>query len=194
MRGCVAKGWLALVLALSVSRSVRPSVLHAQETVRAHVMGDPLPGRDAPAFSLPYLTAEGPGPADQPFTLRAELGRVVVLAFIPGLSDSAAVALIQAFTSQADSLFPGDVTVAAVASASRDAIDDAARRIGIRMKMLPDTAESVRRMYGVTRGSIAVYVVNPFGRISWRDLDINPYSRTSYTIIRSAVTKAGRGA
>jgi peroxiredoxin len=156
-------------------------------------MGDPLPGRDAPAFSLPYLTAEGPGPADQPFKLRAELGRVVVLAFIPGLSDSAAVALVQTFTGQADSLFAGDVTVAAVASTSRNQLDAAARRLGIRLKVLPDTADAVRRMYGVTRGNIAVYVVNPLGRISWRDLDINPYARASYTSIRNAVTKAGRG-
>jgi peroxiredoxin len=192
MRGWLAKGMFFLVLALTVSPSVSRSVLSAQDPVRAHVMGDPLPGRDAPAFSLPYLTAEGSGPVDQPFKLRAELGRVVVLAFIPGLSDSAAVALVQAFTTRADSLFGADVTVAAVSSAGGAKLEASAKALGIRMKVLPDTSESVRRMYGVTRGSIAVYVVNPLGRVSWRDLGINPYSRASYTKIRDAVVKAGR--
>ena len=94
MRGSVAKGITALVLTLPASPLARPSASQAQEPVKAHVMGDPMPGREAPAFSLPYLTAEGPGPADQPFKLRAELGRVVVLAFVPGLTDSAAVLLV----------------------------------------------------------------------------------------------------
>lgn len=155
-------------------------------------MGDPLPGRDAPAFSLPYLTAEGPGPADQPFRLRAELGRVVVLAFVPGLTDSAAVALVQAFTTRADSLFVGEVVVAAVASSDPGHLESRARVLGVRLKVLADSTEGVRRMYGVTRGSIAAYVIDPLGRISWRSLNVNPYARATYSTIRDAVLKAAR--
>jgi peroxiredoxin len=188
----VAKKVLQVVLTLSIFPSFRPSVLSAQDPVRAHVMGDPLPGRDAPAFSLPYLTAEGPGPEDQPFKLRSELGRVVVLAFVPGLGDSAAVALIQAFTSRADSLFAGDVVVAAVASAGRGRLESPIQTLGVRLKVLPDSSEGVRRMYGVTRGSIAAYVIDPLGRVSWRNLNLNPYARATYTTIRDAVRKAGR--
>ena len=65
MRGSVAKGKYLLVLTLAPFLPFRSSVLMAQEPVKAHVMGDPMPGREAPAFSLPYLTAEGPGPADR---------------------------------------------------------------------------------------------------------------------------------
>ena len=180
-----------LALALFLPSGLR--YLHAQESIKAHVMGDPLPGRDAPAFSLPYLTSEGPGPADQPFKLRAELGRVVVLAFIPGLSDSAAVTLVRTFSTRADSLFPGDVAVASVASASGSRLEPGARNLSLRLKLLPDTAESVRRLYGVTRGSIAVYVIDALGRVSWRDLNVNPYAKSSYARIRDAVAKAGRG-
>lgn len=188
----VAKGMFLLVLAHTVLPPVRPSVLRAQEPVKAHVMGDPLPGRDAPAFSLPYLTADGPGPADQPFKLKAELGRVVVLAFVPGLTDSAAVALVQAFTSRADSLFAGDVVVVAVASTGSGRLESPARTLGVRLKVVPDSLEGVRRMYGVTRGSIAAYVIDPLGRVSWRNLNVNPYARATYTTIRDAVRKAGR--
>jgi len=187
-RGSQYRGVLALALFLGIGARA----LHAQQPVKAHLMGDPLPGRDAPAFSLPYVTSEGPGPEDQPFRLRAELGRVVVLAFVPGLTDSAAVALIRAFTSQADSLFAGDVVLASIAPVEGSRVQSAARSLGTRHKMLPDTTEAVRRLYGVNRGSIAVYVINPLGKVSWRDLNVNPYARSSYTKIREAVTKAGR--
>ena len=192
MRESFAKGVFFFVLALPARPPARLPAANAQEPVKAHVMGDPLPGRDAPAFSLPYLTAQGPGPADQPFKLRAELGRVVVLAFVPGLTDSAAAALVRAFSSQADSLFPGDVVVAAVASTGRGRLESPARTLEIRFKVLPDSTEAVRRLYGVTRGSIAAYVIDPLGRVSWRNLNLNPYARATYTKILDAVRKAGR--
>jgi len=179
-----------VVLALSVGPSVRPSVATAQEPVRAHVMGDPLPGRDAPAFSLPYVTMDGPGPADQPFALRAELGRVVVLAFVPRLTDSAATSLVRAFSAGADSLVAGDVVVVAVAPLGVGTMATVARERGIKLKLLADSAGTVRRLYGVSRGSIAIYVMNPLGRIVWRDLELNPFAGASYKRIRDAVTKA----
>ena len=193
MRVPLAIGWLFVVLALSARPPARLPALSAQEPVKAHVMGDPLPGRDAPAFSLPYLTAEGPGPVDQPFKLKAELGRVVVLVFVPGLTDSAAVTLVRTFSSQADSLFAGDVVVAAVTSTGAGRLEAPARTLGVQFKVLPDSTEGVRRMYGVTRGSMAAYVINPLGRVSWRNLDLNPYARTTYTTIRDAVRKARQG-
>ena len=192
MRGWIAKGIVALVLTLPASPPARPPAAHAQEPVKARVMGDPLPGRDAPAFSLPYLTAEGPGPADQPFKLKAELGRVVVLVFVPGLTDSAAVRLVQTFAAQGDSLFAGDVVVAAVASTGSGRLEAPARTLALRLKVLPDSTEGVRRLYGVTRGSMAAYVIDPLGRVSWRNLGLDPYARSTYTTIRDAVRKAGR--
>lgn len=190
MRGSVAKGMCFLVLTLAPFLPMGSQAMMAQEPIKAHVMSDPMPGREAPAFSLPYLTSEGPGPADQPFKLRAELGRVVVLAFVPGLTDSAAVALVRTFSSQADSLFAGDVVVAAVASTGRGRLESPTQSLGIRLKVLPDSSEAVRRLYGVSRGSIAAYVIDPLGRVSWRNLSLNPYAKATYTTIRDAVRKA----
>lgn len=118
------------------------------------------------------------------------MGRVVVLAFVPGLSDSAAISLVRGFTYQADSLFGGDVVVASVVSAAGVQLEPAVRSMDIRLKLLPDTAGAVRRLYGVTRGNIAVYVIDALGRVSWRDLNVNPYVSASYTKIRNAVAKA----
>jgi peroxiredoxin len=125
--------------------------------------------------------------------LRAELGRVVVLAFVPGLTDSAAAALVRALGSGADSLFVGDVAVVALAPVGVARLATVAREQGIRLKVLGDSAGTVRRLYGVNRGSIAVYVVDPLGRVSWRDLELKPFVSSSYKKIRDAVAKAGRG-
>lgn len=189
----LAPGRARLVLALGLSSLIGASPLHGQEPVRAHVMGDPLPGRDAPAFSLPYVTAAGPGPVEQPFTLRAELGRVVVLAFVPGLTDSAAVALVRTFSSGADSMFVGDVVRVVLAPVAMGRLGTVAREQGITVKLLGDSTESIRRLYGVERGSIAVYVVNALGKITWRDLNVNPFVKSTYNRIRDAVSKAVRG-
>src|SRR5262245_25168902 len=56
--------------------------------LKAALVGDPKVGEDAPDFALSYLTAQGPGPADQPFRLRAELGRTVVLLFATSLDST----------------------------------------------------------------------------------------------------------
>lgn len=186
-----ALGMRLLVLALSVGPSVRPSVATAQDPIRAHVMGDPLPGRDAPAFSLPYVTAAGPGPVGQPFVLRAELGRVVVLAFVPGFTDSASVALVRGLES--DSLWSGDVVGATLVPLGVGRLGSVVKDRGISLKALADSSEGVRRLYGVERGSIAVYVVNPLGKVAWRSLNVNPFSRSTYNSIRNEVSKAGRG-
>ena len=181
--------WLVSLVVLSASP---PARLPAQEPVKARLLGDPSPGSEAPAFSLPYFTREGPGPVDQPFTLRAELGRVVVLAFCRGLTDSAAVVLLRTFTSRFDSLFPGEVAVAAVLPDGESALAGAARDNALRIKVLPDTAGRIRRLYGVQRGATGVYVIGQNGRVVWRDLRFNPLLATGYDQIHQAVVAANK--
>lgn len=164
-----------------------PATLQAQVPVRARTMGDPLPGREAPAFALPYATADGPGPA--PFEIRAELGRVVVLAFCAGTTDRAAQALMGAFASRGDSLFAGDVAVAAVLPGSPDSLAASAERMRLSYKLLADVDEDVRRLFGVEKGGTAVYVVGVDGRIVWRELDFNPFLARGYADIQAAVAR-----
>jgi peroxiredoxin len=173
-----------------LSRPFRPAIAEAQEPVKIRAMGDPRPGDEAPAFSLPYFTTEGPGPAEQPFTLRAELGRVVVLAFCRGLTDSTAVVLLRTLTARYDSLFPGQVAVAAVVPDAGPALVEASRANSLQIKLLADTAENVRRMFGVERNQSAVYIIGPTGRVVWRDLRFNPLLARGYGRIRREVDQA----
>jgi thioredoxin-dependent peroxiredoxin len=176
--------WFALALS--------PSRLLSQEPVKIRLTGNPTPGTDAPASSLPYFTAEGPGPADQPFTLRAELGRVVVLAFCRSAADSAAVTLLRAFASRRDSLFPGDVAVAAIVPDRGDSLLAVARGKSLQIKLLSDSGQRVRRLFGVDRSATAVYVVGLDGRVAWRELRFNPFLATAYDRLRRAVIEASR--
>lgn len=180
---------VGLVLCLSASgpRAFRAAPLHAQVPIRARTMGDPLPGREAPAFALPYVTADGPGPA--PFEIRAELGRVVVLAFCAGTTDRAAQALMGAFASRGDSLFAGDVAVAVAVPGSVDSLAAVAARMRLSYKLLADASEDVRRLFGIEKGGTAVYVVGLDGRIVWRELDFNPFLARGYADIQAAIAK-----
>ena len=165
----------------------RPSDLSAQVPIRARTMGDPLPGRQAPAFTLPFSTSAGPGAA--PFDIRAELGRVVVLAFCAGTADRAAQALLGAFATRGDSLFAGDVAVAVAIPAGQDSLSGAAGRMRLSYKLLADRDEDVRRFFGVEKGALAVYVVGIDGRIVWRDLDFNPFLARGYAEIEAAIAR-----
>ena len=176
----------------ALTRLIRPTIAEAQEPVKVRLMGDPQKGKEAPAFSLPYFTSEGPGPADQPFTLRAELGRVVVLAFCRGLTDSTAVVLLRTLTARYDSLFPGEVAVAALLPETGAALAAAARDNTLRIKLLPDSTESIRRLYGVERNGTSVYVIGPTGRVLWRELRFNPLLATGYDRIRQEVVAGGQ--
>lgn len=181
---------VSLPLTLSDLPAFRPSDLSAQTPIRARTMGDPLPGREAPAFALPYVTAAGPGPAM--FEMRAELGRVVVLAFCAGTADRAAQALLGAFVARGDSLFTGEVAVAVAFPATVDSLAEAALRIRFPYKLLADTDEDVRRLFGVEKGGTAVYVVGLDGRIVWRDLDFNPFLARGYADLEAAVARGRR--
>jgi peroxiredoxin len=177
----------------AIGLTVCPSVrLSAQEPVKAHLMGDPLPGRPAPAFSLPYVTAEGPGPAGQPFVLQAELGRVVVLAFCAGTADSAAVSLLRTFATRREDLFPGDVVVAGILPGRPDTLERVARDMALPYKLLPDANGSIRRMFGVGPRQVGVYVIGLDGRVVWREIGFNPFLATGYEEIRRAVQQAGK--
>ena len=162
----------------------------AQQAVRAHTVGDPQPGSQAPAFVLPYVRAEGPGPVDQPFILRAELGRVVVLAIVPDPADSGAAVLLRTLATNYQLLFPGDVVVAAAIPWSSRPSEVLARELGLTYKVLADSADQVRRLFGVDRRDLAVYVINPSGRVSWRNTRFRPMESTSYDAVRVAVMAA----
>lgn len=133
------------------------------QKLRAAVMGDPTMGRPAPEVVLPYWSNGTPGPADQPFRLSAELGRVVVLAFgnRVGQPGWAAVA------ARADSM--GSPRVSLVAVAWAHPAELASVTGSNHLKILADSQHVAHRAYGVGFADRwAFFVVADDGRILWR--------------------------
>lgn len=158
----------AAALALSVSPSVRPPVL-AQEPLKAAVMSDLRVGQDAPDFSLPYFTAAGPGPADQPFRLRAELGHIVVLVFSGDPADTLTRTTWSYLAAQAQSLFRPGVVVAGVVAGGGAGAAALAQGKPPTFKFLPDSTSRVHRQFGSGGvGRQAVYVITEEGRVAYR--------------------------
>jgi peroxiredoxin Q/BCP len=163
-QGCAA----ALLVAVLSVGSI-PG-LAAQERLRAAVMGDPQIGSPAPDFTLPYLTAAGPGPTGQPFHLRAELGRRVVLVFSPSPEHETARPLWERLVAQRDSLVgPGTVLVGLFRAPPAPVGAFAASLTG-GFKFLPDTSASVFRRFGVSPATAVaqVFVIDDDGRVLGR--------------------------
>lgn len=179
---------LALAVLLGWAAPLAPVL--GQDPVRAFAMGDPMPGSEAPAFVLPYARAEGPGPVDQPFALRAELGRVVVLAICPAPTDSANVMLLRSFATRFAELFDGDVVVAAVVPEVPAGAAALAEQHGLPFKVLSDSTGRVRRMFGVDQRGLGVYVVDTRGRVAWRDVRFNAYDTMIYDRVRQETARA----
>jgi peroxiredoxin len=132
------------------------------------LVGNPKVGEDAPDFSLPYHTAIGPGPRDQPFRLRAELGRVVVLVFADSPADSTARETWEYLTVNAPSLFHSATVVAGVFRSGPGPVQALATSLAGPFKFLPDSLGRAFRRFGlVGRDSrrVAVFVVGYDGKV-----------------------------
>ena len=141
----------------------------AQEPLRAGIVGHPRPGQPSPTLSMPYQTASGAGPADQPFRLAAELGRTVVVVFGP--VDPAWWARLVAVC---DSAWPQAVLVGVV-KAGWSATGSLAGQLGsARLKLLADSVGGVGRRFGVTRGSALGLVIGDDGRVVRAVADFSP--------------------
>lgn len=138
--------------------------------LRAAVIGAPRVGQEAPDFSLSYVTAAGPGPADQPFHLRAELGRVVVLVFAGAPSDTLVHGLWEYLVANDQSTFHPATVVAGVFRAGSGPVQTLAASLGGRFKFLPDSLGRIHRRFGVAGGRYpaTVFVVGYDGRVVYQ--------------------------
>jgi peroxiredoxin len=163
----------------------------ADAQIKLRVVEDPKVGRDAPDFTAAYLTAAGPGPADQPFHLHAELGRTVVLIF-SGASDSTSLRTQwQGIAAAKDSLFkPGFVVIGLLKKKAQPAAA-LASALHLSFKLLPDSLGRAFQLYGVTgrqsRERLAVFVVDPLGKLVYRSRDFSTSDAEEVRNLKEAV-------
>lgn len=161
--------------------------------VRLRLAGEVRVGRPAPPIVLPYATQAGPGPADQPFTLAKELGRVVVLVFHPGDFTPGSMAQWRALRERAATLFPSGVVVVGISTDSLETHVRFARELDLPFKLVSDADLSVARRYGAADGSRArrmMVVVGPGGQVHYVDAAFAVLDPQSYVHLGAAIAAA----
>ena len=166
----------------------------AQGEPTATFISGPEVGETAPEFTLPWATRDSVGPADAPFRLAHQRGKVVVLAFYPRDFTSGCTAEMRTFTEQYDLLFGEGVEVVGISVDSLTTHVGFAASLKVPFKLLSDPAQTVAKRYGSSgsQGSMrrTVYVIDGEGRITYRNLRFGALDRRSYDELKAAVREA----
>ena len=175
---------VAVLLAATVSVPV-------QAQLKLALVGDPKVGQDAPDFTLSYITSAGPGPADQPFRLRAELGRTVVLVFGTSKDQVKMQQGWQALAAARDSLFGPGVVVTGLVRWKTEPTKSLAAGLTSSIKLLPDSLGQGFRVFGVRRYAArwVVYVIDPEGRVAYRSRSYLPSDPKEVSALVAAVRR-----
>ncbi|MEO8478810.1 MAG: redoxin domain-containing protein [Gemmatimonadota bacterium] len=165
----------------------------APVSIRLRVAEEARVGRPAPDIVLQYATRDGLGPVDQPFSLRKELGRVVVLAFYPGDFTPGCTAEWQGLRDRAAELFGNDVVVAGISTDSLASHVRFAREFDLPFKFLSDPDLIVARQYDAAdgrRARRAVVVLGRDGVVRYIDRAFAALDPESYVHLGEAVAAA----
>ncbi|HEU4698528.1 MAG TPA: redoxin domain-containing protein [Gemmatimonadales bacterium] len=160
----------------------------------ASVIGGPDVGQRAPDFTLPWGNKDTTSAGGEPFTLKRDLGKVVVLVFYPRDFTASSTKLVRTLTERYDELF-GPLSAVTVVGVSQDppAMHHSfAAHNDVGFRLLSDEGQRVARKFGTGGEWRAVYVIGPDGRVRWRDLEFDPNSARSYDEIKRAVQEARR--
>lgn len=164
-------------------------------TPTARIVKGPETGQRAPDFTLPWANKDAIGPDEQQFRLTDNLGKVVVLAFFARDFTPGSTAELQGLATVAESSGP-EVVVVAISSDSLETHRRFASSLGLPFMLLSDPDQRVARRYGsdgpqgVDRP--AVYVIRPDGKVSYRDLGLEPQDKKEYESLKRAVAKAAQ--
>jgi thioredoxin-dependent peroxiredoxin len=126
----------------------------------------PAVGELAPDFTLPGTEPDAP---ERDYTLSAERGHPVVLAFYPGDETPVCTRQLCSYQHDLDALRDLDATLWGISSQSIESHQKFQEHRGLRFPLLSDVDNSVFSAYGL--GSLlnrrAVFVIDAQGRIAW---------------------------
>lgn len=171
-----------------------PGAIPAQGPTAVLVDG-PLRGDRAPDFSLPWATREGVGVGPL-WSLSAQRGKVVVLAFYPKDFTPGCTAQMKEFSERYAELFGDDVVVVGINADSLETHARFAQRHDVPFPLLTDVDQKVSRRFGsADRGGYnrrTVYVIDRKGNVAYVDLKFEALNPRSYSDLKSAVQAARR--
>lgn len=131
----------------------------------------PGEGRPAPDFTLPGIQLiEGEALRGE-YSLSAQRGRPLVLAFYPGDDTPVCTRQMCAYSSGLEQFTGLGAQVWGISPQDVDSHERFARKHGLRLPLLADTELTVTRAYGIGLGSSlrrAVFVLDAEGIVRWK--------------------------
>lgn len=163
----------------------------------AAVIGGPEVGQMAPDFRLPWATRDSIGGVDSDFMLKNHRGKTVVVAFYPKDFTSGCTAEMQQFTDRYSEIFGDDVVLVGISIDSVESHQRFAQSIGMPFQLLSDPHQVVSKRYGSAGNNgynrRTVFVVNPEGRVTYRNLQFGALDPKAYDALKQAVAQARQG-
>lgn len=164
----------------------------------AVLVDGPRAGDRAADFSLPWASQAGIVTTEPWFSLSAQRGKIVVLAFFPRAFTPGCTAELRTFTEQYAELFGDDVVVVGISADSLETQQRFAASLGLPFRLLSDQDQRVSRAYGSASDRLGynrrtVYVIDRQGEVSYSDLRFRALEPDSYRDLDRAVEEARRG-
>jgi peroxiredoxin Q/BCP len=183
---------LLLLAATSVAQETAPSPAQAGPPTAVLVAGPEI-GAVAPDISLLWGDRTGPGPVEQPFTIGAHRGSVVVLAFYQQDFTSGCTAEMRQFADRYDEMF-GDAVVVGISTDPVETHVRFAQELGLPFKLLSDGRQRAASRYGA-KGSEGlnrriVYVIGKDGKVAYRNSRFDALDPKAYDQLKAAVQSA----
>jgi len=133
-------------------------------------------GQAAPDFTLPGVTLTDGNAVFPDFTLSAQRGSPLVLAFYPGDNTAVCTRQLCSYTSGLEEFTNFGATVWAISPQGLDSHEQFARKYGLAFPLLADQGLKVSRQYGITLGGAglrrSVFVIDSDGVVRWKHVTL----------------------
>lgn len=136
----------------------------------------PDTGQAAPDFTLPGLEIRGDEAVRADYTLSAQRGRPLVLAFYPGDNTAVCTRQLCSYTSGLEAFTGVGAVVWAISPQGLDSHEKFARKYDLAFPLLADEGLGVSRRYGITLGGAtlrrSVFVIDAEGIVRWKHVTL----------------------
>lgn len=155
----------------------------------------PEVGETAPDFTLPGLVLTDGEVRRGDYTLSAERGHPVVLAFYPGDDTTVCTKQLCSYTAELDAFKDLDATVWGISTQGLDSHERFARKHGLAFPLLADTNSEAVKAYGIGMPGLglrrSVFVIDAAGVLRWKHVALVGVTyQTTETITRQLAALA----
>jgi peroxiredoxin Q/BCP len=151
----------------------------------------PEVGRPAPDFTLPGIVVAADTSARADYTLSAQVGKPLVLAFYPGDDTPVCTRQMCSYAAGLDGFAEVGATVWGISPQDIDSHERFASKHGLSFPLLADVGLTVSRQYGITLSGVglrrSVFVIDGDGILRWKHVTLVGLTFPSAATITSQV-------